>query len=141
MAKRKSAAKSPMELSLKLLGELGYTRQKVEHWNPFAGRRQDLFGVIDIVAVKSGEVGVLGVQCTTASNVSEHIRKVVESREANEWLRAGNKLAIHGWDKKKVKNKWQYTLREERFTTLDKTDVPSQAKFRERTRATGCKNG
>ena len=50
-------ATSPTQLSLKKLREEGYiTIQVVEYWNSFARRRIDLFGFIDILAIKNGEV-------------------------------------------------------------------------------------
>ena len=37
---------SPTQRTLKYLRDKGYTAQVVEHWNAFAKRRIDLFGVI-----------------------------------------------------------------------------------------------
>ena len=57
---------TPTQRSLKYLREQGYTVAIVERWNAFAKIRQDLFGFIDLLAIKPGET--LAVQ-TTASGV------------------------------------------------------------------------
>ena len=49
-------ATSPTQLSLKKLREEGYIVAVVEHWNSFARIRQDLFGFIDLLALKGKEV-------------------------------------------------------------------------------------
>lgn len=71
----------------------------VEYWNPFAGKRRDLFQCIDIVAVKVGE-GVLGIQCTTDSNVSARVEKIQELDEAQVWIESPARLEVWGWAKK-----------------------------------------
>ncbi|MHB1530468.1 MAG: hypothetical protein ACYCXT_13820 [Acidiferrobacteraceae bacterium] len=55
---------SPTQRTLRHLRKAGYPLvQVVEKWNPHAGVRQDLFGIIDVLAVGPG--GVLAVQCTS----------------------------------------------------------------------------
>ena len=66
-------ANSPTQLSLKKLRQEGYTVAIVEHWNAFARIRQDLFGFIDLLALKDKEV--LAVQTTSASNMSARAKK------------------------------------------------------------------
>lgn len=56
---------SPTQRSLAHLRSLGYRVAVVERWNPHARIRQDLFGVLDLLAVRDGEI--LGVQTTNAS--------------------------------------------------------------------------
>lgn len=60
---------SPTQRSLAVLRERGYIAQVVERWNPFARIRQDLFGVVDVLAVGNGET--IAVQCTSGANVAE----------------------------------------------------------------------
>ena len=79
------ANKSPTELSLAHLrkggyhttvyGELVGASQVVEHWIPKVKKRRDLFGFIDIVAVRIDVLGVLGVQTTSASHLAARIKK------------------------------------------------------------------
>ena len=88
---------SPTQRSLELLREQGYTVAIVEHWNQFAGVRQDLFGFLDIVAIKESERGVLGVQTTSVNNLSARLGKSLVLKNLKIWLSAGNRYIIHGW--------------------------------------------
>jgi hypothetical protein len=95
-------ATSPTQLSLKLLRDQGYTVAIVEHWNSFARIRQDLFGFIDILALKGKEV--LAIQTTTATNMSARITKIGNSEYVGVVREAGWTIHVHGWhqdDKKK----------------------------------------
>ncbi len=79
----------------------------VEKWNAFAGPhgiRQDLFGIIDIIALDP-ERGVIGVQCCSGG-MSTHYIKITEERaqETMDWLQTpGTVLEIWSWRKLKVK--------------------------------------
>ena len=91
--------KSPTELSLNFLKKQGYTVAVTEHWNPFAKVRMDLFHIIDIVAIKSGIPGVLGIQTTSKSNISARVNKSKQNSALLTWYKAGNNFKIHGWGK------------------------------------------
>lgn len=88
---------SPTERSLKYLRSLGYTATVVERWNVFAKIRQDLFGIIDVLAIRRGET--LGVQCTSNDNVSSRVNKIAEHESTPKLREAGWKLEVHGWTK------------------------------------------
>jgi hypothetical protein len=75
----------------------------VEKWNPHAKIRQDLFGIIDIVAV--GERETVGVQACAYSSVSARVRKIAEADTTPKVRAAGWKLLVHGW--RKVKGRYQ----------------------------------
>ena len=94
---------SPTQRSLKHLRANGYRAAITEHWNQWARVRQDLFGIIDILAVKDGET--VGVQTTSGSNVSARVQKIAESEVTPELRRAGWKIVVHGW-RKDAKGKW-----------------------------------
>lgn len=94
--KRKSG--SPTQRTLAMLRRQGWTAAVSEHWNQYARIRQDLFGIIDVVAL-TGE-RIIGVQTTSATNVSARRRKIVGSPEAARWVQSGGRLFIHGWRKK-----------------------------------------
>ena len=97
---------SPTQRTLKHLRDAGYPLvQVVERWNPHARIRQDLFGIIDVVAVGAD---IVGVQATSASNVSKRIAKITESPALPILRKAGIRVLVHGW--RKVKGRW--TLRE-----------------------------
>lgn len=96
---------SPTQRSLKLLRSEGYTCQVVEKWNQWAGIRQDLFGFIDIVCIKSGERGVLGIQTTSTGNVNARIKKISGNPIYPLWLEVGNKIVVEGWSKRGARGK------------------------------------
>ncbi|HTD91150.1 MAG TPA: hypothetical protein VK663_10840 [Burkholderiales bacterium] len=91
-------AGSPTQRSLKHLRELGYLAAVTEHWNPFAHIRQDLFGIVDILAVGNGET--IAVQCTSDSNLANRVTKIADSDATPKLRDAGWKILAHGWKKK-----------------------------------------
>ncbi len=111
---------SPTQRSLAMLRKAGYIAAIVEHWNPFAHIRQDLFGFIDIVAIQKPDLvdiglgkrswmprsfGVLFVQSTSYSNVSSRVKKCKASENLPICLYAGNRVEVHGW--RKVGHRWK----------------------------------
>ena len=92
------ASKSPTENSLAYLRADGWTAEVVERWIPGANIRKDLFGFIDIVAVRGSET--LGVQTTSNSNVPARVRKITESELLPVLREAGWLIHVHGWQKK-----------------------------------------
>lgn len=78
----------------------GYLCAIVEHWNQYARVRQDLFGFIDILAIKDGET--LGVQTTTLGHAQERIDKIKDSDKYLPVKNAGWKIHVHGWRKLKA---------------------------------------
>jgi hypothetical protein len=67
----------------------------VEHWNPHARKRHDLFEILDIVALR-GDV-TLGVQATSYTNISSRCRKIAEADATPALRAAGWRLVVHGW--------------------------------------------
>lgn len=103
---------SPTSRSLKNLRERGYICQIVEKFNMFSKKRIDLFGFIDILCIKEGEPGTLGVQTTTTGNINARITKAEALQEYHTYL-TGNKVEFHGWSKKGAKGKrktWQVKI-------------------------------
>jgi len=98
---------STLARSLKLLRDEGWIAAKVEHWNPFAKIRQDLFGFIDIVALSMStdyEDGqICGIQVVN-THLPEHITKIRENKAAQAWIACGAGIIIHNW-KQRSKNK------------------------------------
>jgi carbonic anhydrase len=95
---------SPTQLTMRHLRADGWSLvQVVEHWNPHAGIRQDLFGFVDVLAVRRGET--LAVQTTSAANVSARVRKIAEHENVAAVREAGWAIRVHGW--KKVAGRWQ----------------------------------
>ena len=94
---------SPTQLTLRHLRAEGWALvQVVEHWNPHAQIRQDLFGIIDVLAVRPNET--IGVQATSHTNVSSRIRKLADHPNIGPIREAGWAIQVWGW--KKVKGRW-----------------------------------
>lgn len=99
-------ASSPTSRSKAHMESLGYRVAIVEHWNSFTRRRQDLFGIIDLLGV--GETGTLAVQATSGTNVSSRVKKIGESEAIGDIRKAGWAVQVWGWTKGK---NGRYTLR------------------------------
>jgi len=75
----------------------------VEKWNAFVGPhgiRQDLFGIIDVIALDP-ERGVVGVQ-SCGQSFNQHLDKLLNERtqECIDWLSTpGTSLWLYGWRK------------------------------------------
>jgi hypothetical protein len=87
---------TPTQRSLQYLREQGYLCEVVEHWNPFARVRKDLWGWCDILAIKKNEV--LAVQ-VTASAVADRIKKITLSDTVGAVRESGIRIEVHGWRK------------------------------------------
>lgn len=73
--------------------------QVVEKWNPHARIRQDLFGVVDILAIKGGET--IAIQACAGSSVAARVDKITESDAIAHIRKAGWTFHVHGWRKTK----------------------------------------
>lgn len=85
---------------------------ELEKFGP--GKRQDLFGFVDVVA--AGQGYLLGVQCSTHQNVSSRCRKIIEdcTEDATAWLRSRCRIEVWGWKKydKPIDRKyWRPTIK------------------------------
>ncbi len=100
-------AASPTARSLEHLRKAGYLAQVVEKWIPAVKRRQDLYGFIDILAIRDNEV--LGVQATSGDHVAERIDKIANHENVSAVRKAGIRIVVHGW-RKNAAGRW--TLRE-----------------------------
>lgn len=98
---------SPTQRTLEHLRAAGYPLvQVVERWNPYAKVRQDLFGIVDVLAVVEAEI--VAVQTTSTSNVAARIAKITDSPALPILRKAGVRVLVHGW----AKRKGRWTLRE-----------------------------
>jgi hypothetical protein len=83
----------------------GWYAEVVEHWNHFAGRRQDLMGFADILAFNP-RVGcpTLALQVTAAAGggVAERVNKCVAEKRAILALRCGWRIEVWGTRKTPV---------------------------------------
>lgn len=89
---------SPTQRSLKLMRDRGYLVAITEKYNPFAKIRQDLFGFIDMLAIKGDET--IAIQTTDGTSVSKRINKIQTLESARLWLESSNRsIVVHGWRK------------------------------------------
>lgn len=88
---------SPTQLTLRHLRNEGWTAAIVEFWNPHARVRNDLFGFVDVLALRGAET--LAVQTTSDSNVSARLRKIADSPNIAAVREAGWSVVVHGWQK------------------------------------------
>ena len=95
-------ALSPTQLTLRLLREDGWLVEVTEKWVPGANIRKDLFGWIDLLALRDGET--LAVQTTSWSNISSRVNKIAESDTVAAVRKAGWTIHVIGW--KKEKSRW-----------------------------------
>lgn len=95
---------SPTQRSLEHLRRLGYLCAVVERWNPHGGVRQDLYGFLDVLAIREGEV--LGIQVTTGANVAARIRKIAKHENVGTVRKAGIRILVHGW-RKAANGRWK----------------------------------
>ena len=75
----------------------------VEHYNWFSKSRQDLFGILDLVALLDGDT--IGIQTTSAANISARVKKITECEHLPALRKAGWTILVHGWRKGKD-GKW-----------------------------------
>ena len=101
---------TPTARTKKLLEADGYVVAIVEKWIPFSKppRRLDLFGFIDLLAMRPGEL--IGVQVTSTSNISARIHKIEQSPYRDWWVSTGSRLEVHGWSKKAQGKRKIWTL-------------------------------
>lgn len=88
---------TPTARTLAALRADGWLADKVEQRIARINITRDLFGVIDILAIRGAEV--LGVQATSRSNVAARLRKIAESEATPRIREAGIRLEVWGWGK------------------------------------------
>lgn len=100
---------TPTSRSLEEMRKRGYIADVTERWIPRARKRRDLFGFIDILCVHPEREGdVVGVQATSASNVSKRVDKIINHENVGAVRKGGIRILVHGW----TKRKGRWTLRE-----------------------------
>lgn len=103
-------ASKTTQRSLAWLRERGYSPTVVEHYNPYARRKFDLYGFLDIVALKPGTKGIFGVQTTTGAHLQDRVKKAQALPTYHLWIACGNYVQFHGW--RKLKGRWEPVILE-----------------------------
>jgi hypothetical protein len=123
---------SPTQRTLRALREQGLVCAIVEKWNPYGGPhgiRQDLFGIIDVLALDP-QRGVVGVQ-STGNDFAGHLRKLTEKKpqECLDWLSTpGTTLELWAWRKVKARRGGKQLIWQPRVRVLTRTDFEPQPK-------------
>jgi hypothetical protein len=112
---------SPTSRTLAWFRSQGYAAEVVERWIARAEIRRDLFHCIDVVAIKAGEA-IIGVQATSAPNVSARINKARRIGDLKTWLAAGGRFLVIGW----TNRTGQWSTRIEEIKLDDMGDVEVQ---------------
>lgn len=94
--------RSPSARSKAYMVKQGYIVGTVERYCSSTKRRHDLFGFIDLIAVRGSDV--VGIQSTSDANLAARISKAEALPTFSVWLRAG-RVEFHGWGKKGAKGK------------------------------------
>lgn len=94
---------SPTQRTLAELRKRGAALvQVVEKWNMHAKVRQDLFGIVDVLAVMPKDGGgydTVAVQATSVDHVSDRAAKLRESDALQVLRLAGWTVLVWGWRK------------------------------------------
>lgn len=89
---------SPTSRTLARLKKLGYDADVVERWIPRARVRKDVAGCIDVLAYHP-ELGIVGIQATTATNHAHRRVKAMQEPRLRRWLQARGQFQIWSWSK------------------------------------------
>lgn len=106
----------PTQRTLEWLRKQGWTAAVVEKRIPKCFVLKDLFGFIDIVAMRTDtqlqpesdwdwHAGILGVQATSGVNTSSRMLKILDTPESQTWLDAGGRIIVVGWRQLVKRNK------------------------------------
>jgi hypothetical protein len=94
---------TPTARSVERLRAHGWTVGVVEQRIPHTNITRDLFGFIDLLAIRGAET--MAVQVTSGSNVAARRHKIAEAEHVGAVREAGWRIVIHGW-RKNAKGEW-----------------------------------
>lgn len=137
--KKRKKSMSPTARTLAECRKRGWPAQVVERWNVHARVLQDLFGVIDLVAIVPPTIGeitgrempgaILGIQATSEQGGGHHANrraKILAEPRARAWVEAGGRLELWSWAKRGGAGKRKlWTLRVEAFTSASWSATPA----------------
>src|SRR5262245_35398555 len=98
---------TPSARSTKLLTAAGYRVGTVERFvgYPPPGHRLDLFGFVDLIAIRPGET--LAIQTCSATDHSKRVAKIYAAPALADCLAAGWRVEVHSWRKFKRTGRWE----------------------------------
>lgn len=113
----KAKGKSPTSHTTGQLKKQGVTYQIVEKWNQHAKVRQDLFGFVDILAMRDNKF--VGIQATSATNHSTRLKKAMAEPRLIEWLNCGGKFEVWSWKQDDKTKRWSVRIDEVKIPALE----------------------
>jgi hypothetical protein len=96
---------SPTARSLALLRREGFVVDVVERFIAAMKISKDFLGFIDVIAVHPKERRIVGIQTTSAANLSSRIKKAQGLQTLRDWLTSGGEAEFHGW-RRGPKGRW-----------------------------------
>lgn len=92
---------TPTQRTLALMRSKGFYCEVVERHIPHSFIKKDLAGFLDIVCLGDNET--IGIQVTSASNVSARVKKITEHENVAAVRKAGWRILVHGWNGSKLR--------------------------------------
>ena len=117
--KKRRPSVSLKQRSVLMLRRQGFDTADVERRIPRSFVTVDLFNFADLVAIRADVPGVLAIQSTSTSNQAARVKKIIAEPRALTWLRAGNRIEVHGWLKSKRTRRWECTVTEIKASDFD----------------------
>ena len=117
--KKRRPSVSLKQRSVLMLRRQGFDVADVERRIPRSFVTVDLFNFADLVAIRADVPGVLAIQSTSTSNQAARVKKILDEPRALTWLRAGNRIEVHGWLKSKRTRRWECTVTEIKASDFD----------------------
>ena len=99
---------SPLQRSLKLLRDSGWTVGITEHFNPHVKIRQDYCGFADCIAFRK-DFPILAVNAMHMKHRDDH-EKLRENEKLYKWIEAGHRFALYQWHS--VGRRWHCFVKE-----------------------------
>lgn len=106
MSSSEYSRRMPTKKTLELAKDRGWIIDSAESFNAYSGRRHDLFGFIDLVALDGKHI--IAIQTTSGSNASARVKKIIDDCEpaARKWIKGGGRILVIAW--RKLQNRLQF---------------------------------
>ena len=89
------------------LRDYRFTVAVVEKWNHVVGIRQDMMGILDIIAINAR--ATIGVQSTSKAQMAAHRDKLRQADTTAFWMSGPRFLVLAGWSQAAPRCRWKPT--------------------------------
>lgn len=132
--KRKKPAKLKSR-SAAFLRKIGHTVGDVERHTP-GFITFDFLGFADLLGIFPDTTGVTAYQVTHTDRAADHVTKMGLNENVHKWLRCGNRIKLHLWDKRGPRGeekKWtlfeqDLLLDNQALIFSDRREIPTSAR-------------